>query len=321
MTEAHAQVASVPQSMEEFAKVSQYLVSIKEPIKQWELLYEQTSAFYSLIEEHEIEVSDAVKTSKLMLGQVMAALRVALQKFEDSIDDYKTRFSGELANAIPELFKNISSAAERLVHEMIQDPKSSPEDVIEYLREIAGEVDGMDGTASRYNSYQGILGTDETSFEQLDDVKKDLAMKRALWEAYVDWDESHDEWLGTRLNALDTDAVGSHLADMKMVAAKAQRALPNNRVAPTLQMSLLEFEDIVPLIQASSPVAARRPLRAVRRSLRRSLLRSLLLMGLGLSTGLSTGAEGPRWANAPVTGEKPTSCSLPPAARPSNRRA
>ena len=62
------------------------------------------------------------------------------------------------------------------------------------------KLEELNVLSEKYARYQEILKVPVASYEDLEDVKQDLALKKALWESRASWDAVTEGWRKTEFN-------------------------------------------------------------------------------------------------------------------------
>ena len=65
---------------------------------------------------------------------------------------------------------------------------------------MEGRLKELNALSQRYARYQEILKVTVATYEDLEDVNQDLALKKALWESRASWDAVTDGWRKTVFN-------------------------------------------------------------------------------------------------------------------------
>ncbi len=112
---------------------------------------------YMLLAEHRMVVSEEDRASHMMLTSLSSRLKAALQDVEENADSNITRFSKELAVAIPRLRSEIAVVRNTADDAMIHSTDTPYAEVIPALQALNERVLELVEKANKYMRYQEIL--------------------------------------------------------------------------------------------------------------------------------------------------------------------
>ena len=237
-----------PSNVDEFVQLMSALNDTQERFEPLMERREFVSDMYLLLAEQGVHVSEEARAAHVMLAGNASRLKAALQDVEDTADANTTRFTKELAKAIPRLRGSIVTTRNLAEDLIVHSPDSDFEEVIPMLKRVQERVVDMDGTAQRFQRYQEILRLQVSTFEALDDLKADVSLKLRMWIALRDWNLRTSTWSVTPFDQVDPDSLAAEVQSFLKVALQAERGLPGSPVAAQLKELVTKFRNTLPVV-------------------------------------------------------------------------
>jgi dynein heavy chain, axonemal len=120
--------------------------------------------------------------------------------------------------------------------------------VLALLAAVETDAIELDARAKAFQRFQNVLRLPVVPFDDMVELRADLAAKRRVWQATQDWLRATDEWFATSLIDTDVAAVSARVAQFARVAMACERELPGNPVVAALRDRLAAFRAALPVI-------------------------------------------------------------------------
>jgi dynein heavy chain, axonemal len=175
-------------------------------------------------------------------------LKAALQDVEDNAESNSSRFSKEVAAAIPRLRSDILAARNAAEDAYVHSVDSDPTEAIKMLTALQSRVAELTDRAKRYTRYQEILRLQVTTYDALDELRGDVNTKLKVWTALRDWEAVTATWLATPINDIVAEDIEKQVSQYMKTAIQGDRALAGNPVVTKLKALVTEFKATLPIV-------------------------------------------------------------------------
>lgn len=195
LSASNEQISSIPSSVDEFAATLAYLRQLQAGMDDFDDRYSLLRNLYQLVEDFSVKITDADQMNAFLVSQKRAQLRTSMELFENSCEQYTTKFGIELEARIPGLASQLSGISKTLAHGSLFQLESNPEDVINYLSDVTEKLLGLEEVVEKHFYYEKTLALPQTTaFEEMSNVKADLMLKMNLWKALYSWNSTVVQW-------------------------------------------------------------------------------------------------------------------------------
>ena len=150
-------------------------------------------ALVGVLEDNEWSVPDNVKALLRMLKDGINNLETNIQASDGKEDDEVKKFSGQIADEVPKLMRNVLLLREQLDKGMIGDPDHPEDKVLRFLSQQEVDFHKLKDRAEKLQEYQTILKLPVDEFELLMEVGTDLSLKARLWRDKAEWEKLREE--------------------------------------------------------------------------------------------------------------------------------
>jgi dynein heavy chain, axonemal len=130
----------------------------------------------------------------------------------------------------------------------VHRPTSRPRDVLALLAAVEIDAADLDIRAKAFQRFQTVLRLPVVPFDDMTELRTDLAAKRRVWQATQDWLRATDEWFAMSLSDTDVAAISLRVTQFAKVAMACERELPGNAVVAALRDRLAAFRGALPVI-------------------------------------------------------------------------
>ncbi|KAL3669840.1 hypothetical protein V7S43_005217 [Phytophthora oleae] len=188
-------ISTIPTSVEEFSEALAFLRVLQASQEEMEEKYGCIRSLFHLLEEYHIKLTDNDQMNAVVLTQKRSQLKASMDLFESCCEQYTAKFGLELEARLPSLTAKLASVTDALSNSILFDLKSDVNDTISYLTRVEGDIQQLEAAVKQHFQYQRTLGIPMTTvFDEMDDVKADLALKIDLWKAFREWSISASLW-------------------------------------------------------------------------------------------------------------------------------
>ncbi|KAK1931064.1 Dynein heavy chain 6 [Phytophthora citrophthora] len=188
-------ISTIPTSVEEFSDALAFLRELHTTQEETEERYRCIRSLFHLLEEYHIKLTDTDQMNSVVLTQKRSQLKASTDQFESGCEQYTAKFGLELEARLPSLIAKLTSVTDALSNSLLFDLKSDVNDTIVYLTRVEDDILQLEAAVKQHFEYQLTLGIPmTTAFEEMDNVKADLALKIDLWKVFREWSNAVSLW-------------------------------------------------------------------------------------------------------------------------------
>ncbi|KAF1784691.1 P-loop containing nucleoside triphosphate hydrolase [Phytophthora cactorum] len=187
-TVANDGISTIPTTVEAFSGSLALWRELQTGQEDMEEKYNGVRSLYHLLEEYRVKMTDTDQMNAFVLTQKRSQLKASIELFESNCDQYVAKFGVELEARLPSLVSNLTTVTNALSNPILFDLKSDINDTIVYLTQIEDDVLQLEAAVKQHFDYEKTLGLPmTTAFDEMDELKADLALKIDLWKAFRGW--------------------------------------------------------------------------------------------------------------------------------------
>ncbi|KAL4140467.1 hypothetical protein PRNP1_014751 [Phytophthora ramorum] len=188
-------IGTIPTTVDEFSASLAYLRELQAGYEDMEEKYRDVRSLYHLLEEYRVKVTDTDQMNAFLLTQKRSQLKATIDLFESSCEQYTAKFGVELEARLPSLVSKLATVSDALSNPILFDLKSDINDTIIYLTQVEGDVLRLETTVKQHFEHEKTLGLPmTTAFDEMDELKLDLALKIDMWKAFREWSGAVSSW-------------------------------------------------------------------------------------------------------------------------------
>ncbi|KAA6402752.1 MAG: putative Dynein heavy chain, partial [Streblomastix strix] len=243
-------MSTTPENVEQYASYLEAVTQIQGNQIQLRHNYDTVEAFYQLIRDYSIEISNADQANLQLMEKGMSQLSSLTMNTEATLDEQTQKFNSQLSAQIKDMKKEISQLKSEIEepHLLInpQDMDANLQEIDKILEKITQKREEAD----KSQSYQKLFNASQEKWEDLAEVEKVVKQKKLLWQSLVDWTNKVIEWKGQPLMEMNRDSVQASFIKYLKVAGQLERDMEPNVVLQHLRQKIKEFEGTMPIIEA-----------------------------------------------------------------------
>ena len=155
------------------------------------------------MDQYEIKVPEGLKQKFQEALQTLSWLRNSVANANDRAENDKIRFTRELKSKIEGVAKHVVKMSDKLNSETISDKQAPTSRLVEFLKDVGNDVEGLYENCRSYNNYQDELDMERTNFENVFELRRDFKLKNDMWTALHEWDFKTAEWYKSQFSQID----------------------------------------------------------------------------------------------------------------------
>ncbi|KAE9347052.1 Dynein heavy chain 6, axonemal [Phytophthora rubi] len=188
LTTTNDRISTIPTTVEEFSESLAFLRELQAGHDEIEERYRCVRSLYHLLEEYRVKMTDTDQMNAFVLTQKKSQLKASIELFEACCEQYSAKFGIELEARLPGLVSKLTTVSNALSNSPLFDLKSDINDIIGYLTRVEADTIQLETEVKLHFQYEKTLGLPQsTAFEELDDLKADLALKIDMWKTFQEW--------------------------------------------------------------------------------------------------------------------------------------
>ncbi|XP_063728306.1 dynein axonemal heavy chain 6-like isoform X2 [Symsagittifera roscoffensis] len=261
-----------PESVEEFVDHLTFLQKIQSDMSALEKEFGIVTRLFTLIKDFDVPVHAEHQALFQTLGPSFQSLKSTILYCEAKKDENIRKFSDDLEKIISKLRDQLMGIRIRVQHPDLLNIETHPQAAIEHVRLLTEEIEKLTGAARSYSSYQERFGSTlsskkknaddghvsayssevsaQTVQSELNEIERDLTLRRMLWESQEEWGELIFDWTHTPFVEIVVDAVQKHVNKFNQTIFMLEKGLPANEILPQLRERVSGFKTLMPLIAA-----------------------------------------------------------------------
>ncbi|GMF33821.1 unnamed protein product [Phytophthora lilii] len=187
-TTTNDRISTIPTTVEEYSDSLAFLRELQSGQEQMDEKYHCVRSLFHLLEEYRIKMTDTDQMNAFVLTQKRSQLKASVDLFENSCEQYTAKFSVELEARLPGLVSKLAVVSNALSNGILFDLKSDINETIAFLTSVEGEITQLENAVKQYYQYEKTLGLPQSdAFEELANLKSDLALKIEMWMMFREW--------------------------------------------------------------------------------------------------------------------------------------
>ncbi|MEJ1286615.1 hypothetical protein NN561_017623 [Cricetulus griseus] len=246
--DAEYKLEFIPSTTIEYVNSLVFLDEIQERIESLEEEGNTVVQMYKLIEQYQVATPPEDFAVFATMKPSITAVRNAIDK---SVGDRETsikQFCMHLGRDLEELNNEVNEVKLLAQDPQILDINADQEKIKQMLSELQSVLDDLQKRAFQYKSYQKNFKVEVSKFDALEEVAAELKLKQLLWDSLSEWDNLQEEWLKSKFDCLDPEALNSQVTKYAKFVTQLEKGLPPNNVVPQLKYKVEKMKEKLPVI-------------------------------------------------------------------------
>ena len=139
-------------------------------------------------------------TEVIQLIQQLSQLTISVVNAQDS--NLET-FRKTLEELIPKQNKKIEDLSVEAIDEIFLSGDAKMPDILRRLDSIEERLVNLEETSAKYQNWQEVLQTNQTTFENLYELREDFTIRASMWRSLKEWEEKTSNWVKTQFAQID----------------------------------------------------------------------------------------------------------------------
>ncbi|KAH0505566.1 Dynein heavy chain 6, axonemal [Microtus ochrogaster] len=246
--DAEYKLEFIPTTTIEYVNSLVFLDEIQERIESLEEEGNIVIQMYKLIEQYQVPTPPEDFAVFATMKPSITAVRNAIDK---SVGDRETsikQFCQHLGRDLEELNNEVKEVKLLAQDPQILDISADQEKIKLMLSDLQSILDDLQRRAFQYKSYQKNFKVEVSKFDALEEVSAELKLKQLLWDSLSEWDKLQQEWLKSKFDCLDPEALNSQVTKYAKFVTQLEKGLPPNNVVPQLKYKVERMKEKLPVI-------------------------------------------------------------------------
>lgn len=152
----------------------------------------------NVMTDFKIKIKKEDKDNFTEVIQNIVQLSNLVMQVENAQDSNLEIFKKTLEDLIPKLSKEIDDCGKDATDEIFLSGDAKMPDMLKKLDEIEGTLKHLENTANKYQSWQEVLQTNQSTFDNLSQLREDFNIRAAMWRSLKEWETLTSEWVKTQ---------------------------------------------------------------------------------------------------------------------------
>lgn len=177
----------------------------------------------------------------------LSNLIMTVENFQDSkLDSFRKTFD----DLIPKLNSEISEVHQEATNEIFLSGDADMSDVLKRIDLLEEKYNGLEKVSLKYQSWQEVLQINQSSFENLDQLRDELRIRADMWRALSTWEDKQQEWVKLQFSKIDAKSISDEADKYAKVANRVEKTLPANPIGEKLKLLVDTFRGTMPVVTA-----------------------------------------------------------------------
>eukprot|EP01064_Diplonema_japonicum_P033482 TRINITY_DN6608_c3_g1_i1.p1 TRINITY_DN6608_c3_g1~~TRINITY_DN6608_c3_g1_i1.p1 ORF type:complete len:4220 (+),score=898.37 TRINITY_DN6608_c3_g1_i1:135-12794(+) len=258
VSDANSRLEREAKTVEEFVEFTKFHATIAGKMDVINSSYDAINEIYVLVMTELDSKSPTTNEEHLRFtegtGPAMTKLRQMILAVEDTKDSQTRSFCENIDTQYEKLHGTVREITEKGKHPMIDDEDADMAEVIEYVSQLAQEMDAVKAREKELASFQEHIDPGRISDfgtgleEELSDVHRVVSDKLKLWTSLRDWQIKTQEWAQTVFSDLNCADMETDVAKYDKTVKQVDRTIKGNPVVPKLRSMVDELRLTLPVI-------------------------------------------------------------------------
>ena len=248
---------TVDEFVEQNANLS-YTVEHFQGVRDKVALYEQyfnimANSGIKGIKEDSLTAGRTLDRNKNLLTNVvqsiskLANLIMNVENFQDSkLDQFRKSFD----DMVPKLNSQIEDVNTEVNDDKFLSGESEMLDMLKKIDVLEEKYNNLEKTSLKYQSWQETLQINQSSFENLEQLRGDLKLRSDMWRSLSAWEEKQQEWIKVQFSKINAKDISDEADKYAKVANRVNKELPANPIGEKLKILVDTFRGTMPVVVA-----------------------------------------------------------------------
>ncbi|POM71269.1 Dynein heavy chain, partial [Phytophthora palmivora] len=251
-TVSNDRISTIPTTVEEFAETLAFLRELQTGQDVMEEKYGCVRSLFHLLEEYRVKMTDTDQMNAFVITQKKSQLKASMDLFENSCQQYTAKFGVELEARLPNLVSKLTTVTSALSNPILFDPNSDINATIIYLSRVEEDVLQLEGAVKQHFTLEKTLGLPMTTvFDEMDELRADLALKRNMWSSYCEWNGVVSLWEKQQFpDEIEFSPITEHVERLYIQITKWEQRLSEGMglLCTHLKSSVEEYRVAMPIL-------------------------------------------------------------------------
>ena len=235
-----------PQSVDEYVYLVSFLRDAADAMPDVDDRYSFLAELYTVMEEFRVRMSDELRSSAVMLSNLVANTKLAINAAEELCEEQTKRFKKKFSVLVEALHGRIEEVAAASAAEAVDSGAAGVADAIGYLEDLDGKLGELRSLADKYLHYQSVLREKVFDDRQLRSVEHRAGNKLLVWRSIEEWADLVDVWKDLDFADVDVRAVEQDVRRFWKIAGRVGKALPQHEAVELLRAQIDVYRRVLP---------------------------------------------------------------------------
>ncbi|EAY02556.1 Dynein heavy chain family protein [Trichomonas vaginalis G3] len=214
--------------------------------------YKDYTAFYNLIAQNNINISEQSGISYRELGNLITQLEGCLISMKEEEDNKIKKWSPEITKLLQKLTDDLLALQQDANNEILMSAETNSDQAISNVQKLQERLAEMKQRAEQVQHHQRVLGLKISPIDQLDEVDQNINLKTLLWESYKAWNTRAAELSMMPFKKINNEELTEELDKYTRITSQLNNGLPDHPLVKIFRRSVQDYNAILPVIIALS---------------------------------------------------------------------
>ncbi|PCI26914.1 hypothetical protein COB52_05615 [Candidatus Kaiserbacteria bacterium] len=159
-------------------------------------------------------------------------------------------FKKTLDELIPKLNNEIDTLHGEAIDDIFLSGDANMYEVLNKIDGIEAKFKELEERSSKYNTWQEVLQTSPTMFENLDQLREDFNLRALMWRSLKQWEELTEGWAKQKFDSIDAKSIQVQADKFAKICSRVEKNLPENPIGTKLKDLVDTFKGAMPIVVA-----------------------------------------------------------------------
>ncbi|EAX96982.1 Dynein heavy chain family protein [Trichomonas vaginalis G3] len=204
--------------------------------------------FYAIAADINVTITLDEQTEYQSLLPVFDEVKRALSLAGETKQTLMPKFTQQLEKLIAQLHSNVLDVAQFSLDKRLGDPKTTIDEANAFLKDVCARLDVVKTASDNYHRYQKAMNIPVTRFEDVEELTKEITLKKLLWDTKQKWKQLTEEWSNKPFSTINPQSMAEVIQEYQLNVTKVVKGLPGNVVAAELKVSITDYATLLPIV-------------------------------------------------------------------------
>ncbi|CAG9334364.1 unnamed protein product [Blepharisma stoltei] len=237
-------------SLDDFIAQREALNEINSVIRKMKTDFDTFSCLLQIAIKMNLQISIEDSEDVMHTSSLLRVLTSHAYVIEDAAIKTMRIYKKEINGLVPDILKYISESLMEIRSEKYLKYDSDLKKIIKDLESLYKKYVYLKYKAENITKYQKILDCKITEFPELQELLKEIEIRKRVWVGYNDWKIAYSQWFFMPVERLDLSELSIKLDEYMILIKISEESLPKCEILEKMKKMIKNFQNIFDIIEA-----------------------------------------------------------------------